>query len=256
MTNQIWEVDMRIIINKTVIFTLCYIMFAIAIVGCSAPGAPRLRTNINDGEGLLIPECQNISSSTIVKKYITGSYLSTWSSAFVEGATEGVWNGLGKEVPNKVKNRDDLIKWYIKKGILQENYSIKDNKFFVENGQMSIPVNFDHLLFSSTPYCRAYEADALDVSRAVSNIITLLGNDVLLSDVNSGLFITGFIDRQHSAARWKDRYIITVNDEGVKQTEVKILRELYISRRNGPFNKAISVGHNEAWIMTQISNSI
>tara|TARA_B100000315_G_C14363114_1_gene489359 strand:+ start:44 stop:748 length:705 start_codon:yes stop_codon:yes gene_type:complete len=232
-------------------------MLTIAIVGCSAPGAPHLRTNINDGEGPLIPECQNISSSTIVKKYITDSYLSTWGSAFVEGAPKVSWKGLGKEVPNKVKQRDDAIKWFIAKGILQENYSIKDdNKFFVENGQMSIPVNYDYLLFSSTPYCQAYEARALDVSRAVSSIITLLGNDVFLSDVNSGLFITGLMDRQNSAARWKDRYIITVNNEGVKRTVVKILRELYISRHNGPFNKAISVGHNEAWIMTQISNIV
>lgn len=247
---------MRVIISKMGIFSLYYTTFILILVGCSAPGAPHLRKNINDGEGQLIPECNNISSSTIVNDYITGSYLSTWGSAFLEGASEGLWEGLGMEVPNKVKNRNDLIKWYLEKGILQENYSLKDNKFSIDNGQISVPINFDHLLFSSTPFCRVYKADALDVSRAILTIISSLGNDSLLSDIKSGLFITEFIDRQHSAARWKDRYIITVKNKSPKRSVVKILRELYISRFNGPYNKAISVGHNEAWIMTQISHAI
>lgn len=246
---------MKVIISKIVVF-LSFTIFTINIVGCGTSGALRLRINKSDGQGPLIPKCQNVSSSTRVDNYITEFYLSTWGSAFLEGASEGVWEGLGKEMPNRVKNRDDLIKYLIKQGILQENYSLKGNKFSIDDGQMSLPVNFDSLIFSSPPYCRAYEASALDVSHLISSIITTLGNDILLSDIDSGLFITGFFDRQHKAARWKDRYIITVENESPTRSVVKILRELYISRKNGPFNKAISVGHNEAWIMTQISKGI
>ena len=246
---------MKVIISKIVVL-LSFIIFIINIVGCSAPGALRLRINKSDGEGPLISNCHNVSNSTKVDNYITEYYLSTWGSALLEGASEGVWEGLGREMPNKVKNRDDLIKYLIKQGILQENYSSKGNKLSIDHGQMSLPVNFDSLIFSSPPYCRVYEASALDVSRAISNIINTLGNDILLSDIDSGLFITGFIDRQHKAARWKDRYIILVQNQSPTRSVVKILRELYISRKNGPFNKAISVGHNEAWIMTQISKVI
>jgi hypothetical protein len=246
---------LKVIIAKIFIL-LSLSIFIINIVGCSTPGALRLRVNKSDGEGPIIPNCQNVSNSTRVDNYITGFYLSTWGSAFLEGASEGMWDGLGKEMPNRVKNRDGLIKYLITQGILQENYSSKSNKLSIDQGQMSLPVNFDSLIFSSPPYCRVYEASALDVSRAISSIITTLGNDILLSDIDSGLFITGFIDRQHKAARWKDRYIIIVENQSPARSVVKILRELYISRKNGPFNKAISVGHNEAWIMTQVSKGI
>jgi len=250
------------ILRKIAISNFYYILLSFIIVGCSAPGAPHLRTNTNDGEGPLITGCYNISSATIVNDYITNYYQSTWGSVWQEGNIRMISEAVGLVVPPEIKNRDDLIKWYINKGILQKYSNVIGNKKSKDDSLISLSINLDQLLFTETPYCRAYKADALDVSREVSRIITKLGGDILLSDINRGLFITGFIEHYHNSSldllhtRWKDRYIITVTQKGSIGTIVKVLRELYISRDNGPFDKAIAAGHNEAWILTKIAEAI
>ena len=98
------------------------------------------------------------------------------------------------------------------------------------------------------------------IANIISKIVNNLGNKIIISDVDNGIFITDFIKRQHnnplSKAQWVDRYEIVVKNEGLKRTVVMIYRDLYISRDPGIYNQAISVGYNEGWIMTQISNDL
>lgn len=72
----------------------------------------------------------------------------------------------------------------------------------------------------------------------------------------NGVFVTELIERQHLAARWRDSYEIAVKSDAPNRTVVRVLRKLYISRGRGVFNQAISNGHNEAWIMTQIRDKL
>ena len=109
---------------------------------------------------------------------------------------------------------------------------------------------------NSNSYCRSYAANANQVFETINNILPLLGNKVLRADKDSGKFKTDFIDRQHGMARWKDRYYIFVESINEDETVVRIFREVYISRPYkgdwSPYVEAISVGHNEAWILTKI----
>lgn len=195
-------------------------IFILMVAACGGPGAPLLRRSTGDGEGPLVPKCKNVSSTARVDDYITGSYLSTWGSASVEGTMEGVndaMNGFGLD------------------------------------GQQS---EFNQLPVSADPYCRIYTASAQEVSRIIADILPLLGNGILTSDEENGLFITDFIERGHRMARWKDSYEINVSREGPQRTVVRIFRKLYISRGRGVFNEAVSVGHNEAWIITKIAERL
>ena len=85
------SVEERPVAPKIPLFLILVITF-----GCSGgPGAPLLRTNADDGEGLLIQGCKNVSSAEEVDDYITKFYLSTWNSAAIEGIRAGVTAGTG-----------------------------------------------------------------------------------------------------------------------------------------------------------------
>ena len=66
---------------------------AVALLGCAAPGTPLIRAGVQDGEGRLLPGCKNVSGKYRVDNYITDFYLTTSSSAVLEGATQGVEQG-------------------------------------------------------------------------------------------------------------------------------------------------------------------
>src|SRR4051812_2620751 len=70
------------------------LLCALLLSGCAAPGAPTLRTNTADGEGPLIPGCQNVSSTERVEDYITAFYLTTWGSVWAEGTVQQVIGGF------------------------------------------------------------------------------------------------------------------------------------------------------------------
>ena len=214
------------------------LIFAVLLMtACTGPGAPQLRHSANDGEGPFIQNCKNVSSATKVNNYITNYYLSTWGSVFVEGTREQLMESFA-EIAAAM-------------GIPAGNPILNGSTW---HGMLAERVN--HLPVPPLPFCRPYDASAWEVSQVIEEILPLLGNGVLVSDKERGVFITNFVERHHSAARWRDGYEINVIDEGPGQSVVVILRTLYISRSHGVFNQAISVGHNEAWIMTQIAEGL
>ncbi len=201
---------------------------AVLVAACSAPGTPPLRTSSLDGEGSLIPDCKNVSKRVRVDRYVTEFYLSTWGSAWMEGAAEGFQQGASDGLRDAMGKRGPF-----------GGASPPD-----PNRPNSLPFPLD-------PFCTEFRSPYPDVSHAVAGLLPQLGNPILLSDQANGIFETGFVERHHRAARWRDKYLISV-EEGHGRTVVKVLRLLYISR-GGSFNQAISVGHNEAWILMQIA---
>lgn len=196
------------------------------INSCGGPGAPLLRANEMDGEGQMIVGCQNVSNKVRVNSYITNSYLTTWGSAWVEGATEGTMEGLSSNSRNSGGMRKRL-----------------------QSGETTNPEILD-----LKPFCRRYNAPFSRVSKAAATLLPMLGNPIKKSDITTGDFETGFIQRSHSAARWRDRYYIVIDQDGLQNSIVRVVRQVYIDRSGRTFNQAISVGHNEAWILTRIAD--
>lgn len=198
------------------------LVFVAALGGCAAPGAPLLRTTNQDADGPLVPGCKNVSSKAVVDRYITESYLTTWGSAWVEGATQGFFEGI------------DEIE-------LKKNPTKRPSE------------KLNNLPLDSQSFCRTYQHSTLSVSRAVAKVLPLLGNKVAASNIEFGFFRTKDIERQHKAARWRDRYDIQVTKFDSHWTSLSIKRVIYISRDGTTFNEAISVGYNEAWIMKKVN---
>ena len=206
------------------------LLVATFVTACTAPGTPVLRTSSLDSEGALIPGCKNVSKRIRVDQYITEFYLSTYGSAWLEGTMAGFRQGVSEGLRDTVRT-----------GGLLSGMNPPD-----ANRPNALP-------FSLEPFCMGFRSPAPAVSHAVASILPRLGNRILLSDEANGVFETDFVERHHRAARWRDKFVISV-EEVSGQTVVKVLRILYISR-GGPFNQAISVGHNESWVLTQVNTN-
>jgi hypothetical protein len=183
------------------------------------------------GESVTVkPDCK-VAPTKTVKQYITAFYMTTWGSAWAEGATQGFSEGLGRS------NVADAIR----RAMLRP--------------QKTAETVFNELPTSLKPHCRVYATDRLAVAKAVASILPSLGNSILVSNVRAGIFKTDVIDREHIAAKWKDSYIITVTEEAESQVRVRVLRTVYISRDKGvTYNQAVPDGRNERWILTQIAS--
>jgi hypothetical protein len=171
-----------------------------------------------------------------VDDYITAFYLSTWESAAVEGGMSGFGEGIRASAREGNKVGEGIA------------------GFTGISGNPSEIIY--HLPIPPSPYCRVYAAEPEEVSRVIAAILPALGNAVKTSDETNGIFTTEPIERRHLMARWRDSYEISVVGEAPKRTVVRILRKLYISRMRGEFSQGLSVGHNEAWIMTQIADKL
>lgn len=205
----------------------------ILAAACAAPGTPKMRTSAADGGGPLIKGCQNVSRAARVEKYQTQFYLSTWASAWLEGANQGFREGLADEGGV---------------GSVIEAVLVPPN--------LIAGKTYNMLPSPPDAYCRSYDAEPRAVSRAVASIMPFLENPVTVSDTARGRFETDFKRRQHKAAEWVDRYIVKVLSSGPRTTVVYIFRVLYISRDGRTFNQGLSVGHNETWIFTGISDRL
>lgn len=192
---------------------------------CVAPGAPVLRTSADDGQGPLIPDCKNVSSQTRIDDYDTGSYHTTWGSALAEGP------GLGTRLSEELTGRSGATR------------GDDGNQYYALPNQPE-------------PYCRSYVADYAAVAKAVTQILPNLGNPITSEDEEAGVFTTGFINRAHTAAAWRDNYTITLQQSTEGRVIVRVFRDVYISRRRGTYNQGISSGHNEAWVLTQIADRV
>ena len=231
----------------------------IFVASCSQIGAQKVRSTEADGEGPLIPNCYNLSETSRVETYITKFYMTTSGSAAWEGAANGIQAGF---------DDSSSVEYAIESALSGPNLGADGEKIF--NDYIGV----------IRPYCRAFAADRRSVATAVSTILSLLGNTILVSDIERGIFKTDLIDRTHDdledvdvpkflkvfakPSRWKDAYSITVTEERTNRVIVKIQRSVYISRIEhtredkslvwSSYHQAKSIGHNEAWVFTQIAD--
>lgn len=200
------------------------------LVGCAAPGAPQIRSSSEDREGELIPDCQNVSQKVAVVRYQTGSYMSTWGSAWREGAQNGVQSGL------EIKEGDRSRMRFTKK---------------VSSSVMGRMLGSDGSDLPFRPFCMHFNASPEMVKKAIAKIMPHLQNPVVRGLEKFGSFETDFYEREHSAAKWRDRYLVDVRQMKAG-TAVLVYRDLWISRQGYSFVRAESNGGNEAWILQNV----
>lgn len=219
-------------------------LLAISLLGCASPGAPIIRTDSSDGLGPFISDCYNVSPRTPTLTYQTNFYLSTWLSAPKEGVESGIKAGLSTE-------KDDDLKTHFTKGILATII-----------GQIS---GDDSPQFPETGYCRVFEAPPHQVANAVRDILPELQNPVVSNQRQeaAGIFRTDYMEREHSAAKWRDRYLIHLQAWPGGRTKVVVYRDLWIARHDSwisnqdhSYAQAESNGGNEAWILQRIAASL
>ena len=219
-------------------------IMAAFLYGCAAgPSGPKLRTSA-DSEGALITGCLNVSEEDDTRDFITNYYLTTWGSATTEGLADDFIEGLEK---SDVIYNESALKRYLSR-----------------------------YLPSPNTFCMAYEATPEHIFLIIAEILPQFGYDFKVSSKEAGFIETDFVLSSHQsvkwkcigctesqellkpAARWKDRYFISIDQGENHMVVVKIFRDLYISRRTGDkwstYNRAISVGHNEAVIINRIKN--
>lgn len=222
-----------------------------ALLGCAAPGTPLMRAGVADGEGPLIEGCKNVSITARVNDYIAGYYLTTWGSAIQEGANQGMRQSLEEDPSLGIAG-----------SMLQELVATLASPRAAGklNSTSSRPEDWrektNSLSTSPQPFCRRYAAKYDDVSRATAAIVMQMPHKPRVIDQRFGVFETEFVEGQHAAARWRDRYVVVVEPEGPDQTVMLVFRIVYIARSDNVFNQGISVGHNETWLMTQVADQL
>lgn len=208
-----------------------------------------VRTEAHDGEGPLIPGCRNVSSRYRVDNYITDFYLTTSLSAVLEGAAQGVEQGYQDAVA--AMSRRQAEAW----------------STAVAGMAALLPDAPTRTVFVPESFCRKYALSNARVASAIENILPSLGNPIAKVHPERDFFETGFIERENSAARWRDRYTIWLDRRMPNVIVVHVIRFVFISRK-GPvladgknsgrtsnsFSQAVSVGHNEAWLLTRIDD--
>jgi hypothetical protein len=210
------------------VFDLIRRLLCCAVISACGAGGPPVRSNANDGGGPLLPNCQNLHPDPTDRPFITEFYLSTWGSAWVEGAVQGVSEGLqtGGVVRSHVDPAGGFRVVDRPRGVLTT----------------TLPV-------APEPYCRIVAAPARDVRVALEALLTSVGRPVVAWSGGGARFETSFAHASHRAARWYDKYTITVEPLGRDTSAVRVLRLLFISRDRTVYNQAYSSGHNESWLI-------
>ena len=200
----------------------------------SSPGSPQIRTSTDDGFGTLVENCLNVSPVTRPLRYQTDYYLSTWSSAWSEGTQSGLQSGL------KAQENDRSRARFTKE---------------LSSTVIARTLGYDGNAPPFPPFCMSYRASAQRVNAALTTILPQLQNSVLRGQP-TGVYKTDYFDREHMAARWKDRYVIHVNQVGSDSTEVAVYRDLWIARQNTSHVRAQSNGGNETWILQSLVRAL
>lgn len=214
--------------------SLCISIASLSVISCSAPGAPSIRESQGDGNGPIVPGCQNIVLDSRILRYQIGSYMSTWSSAWREGTQSGLQSGL------EVKEGDRSRIRFTKK----LSSSVTERALGSDGSDLPF-----------LPFCMHIDAPRGKVSKAVVKLLPYLQNPIIRRMEKFGSYETDFFEREHSAAKWRDRYLIDLRSTQTG-TDVFVYRDLWISRQGSQFVRAESNGGNEAWVLQQIRASL
>lgn len=220
------------------------------ISACAAPGAPIIRESGAVGDRPLVPGCQNVSiesrSFALRNEFVTSGYLTTWASATKEGKQEGY-----REAAEKARASGNP-----RSQLVIEQIDLLMRTQLTNSPASSWQESVNTLLEQPLPFCRYFFADAATIFARVEAIFSQLDYPIETSDSQSGRLETKFVERQHLAARWRDRYVIHVLKAEANASMLIIYRSVFIDRSGEMFNEGISVGHNEAWIIKQVSSAL
>lgn len=215
--------------KRASLLAIMSLLSCLVVTACAASG-PAVRTDANDGFGPLLPECQNLRRDKAERRFITEFYLSTWGSAWMEGAGQGVSEGLNARGSGDGENR------------LAAAVQTRDRPRGVRTTMLLVPPK---------PYCRAVAMPADDLQQAIQTVLASVARPVVAVAADGTQMETAFTHARHRAARWYDKYIVSVTQVTPDTSAVRILRPLFISRDGTVYNHAYSSGANEGWLMDE-----
>ncbi len=230
-------------------FHTLFIFLTVALIGCAAPGTPLIRTTQHDGEGPLIAGCKNVSNKAWVEIFKKDSYLTTWGSAWKEGAIEGIQMVADED---KMSPGGNLVGKLVDIGLDKEEMRAR----LQSSPESTWVEKINRYPSKNIPFCRKYSAKSSTIFSIAADVLSTLDYQITRTDESLGILETEFVERRHPAARWRDRYVIYIdpNPDEVDHSIVRIFRTIYIDRSGNTFNEADSVGYNETWIMTRITD--
>lgn len=214
--------------------SLAIVLVSLAVLGsCAAPGAPPTVTRSQAGVDY-INFCTNVSpTARPPREFTTTSYLTTWGSAYSEGAIAGAREALSE---------DPGIGRKILEGMVPPQ----------RVGAATLIPRRTPL----DPFCMLIDAPQSDVVSATSAVLSSLrkyGYSAKQLSWNPTVYETEFVSNSHRAAKWLDRYIAIVEPWSENRSAVLVQRDVFISRQESPYIQAVSVGGNETWILAQIN---
>ncbi len=224
---------------------------AALLLGCVSPVGQMYRSDVSIGDGPLIANCQNLASQYREEAFVTEFYLTTWSSALQEGAQEGIRTALDDQRTINTPGNTYL------RQLLDTNLGRRDTiARLLSSPTANWRIKTITLFSLPKPVCRRYLSRSKDVSRALVRTLSRIENKLIVSDGNWGVFETDFRERKKGNVRWRDRYVVFVDQDDEDGSIVRVFRDIYIDRSGSMFNQAISSGQNEAWILTQIQDEV
>ncbi len=247
--------------NKHAVFGILF-----ALCCATAPNA-RGQTTANSDRGKAVAGCKDVPVAKRVSAFRTDSYLTTVGSVFAEALMPGVSSGL-----NEGLSEAGAMRGYQAAGgskVLGDHLpTIGARAGSMLSEKIHKPADFDGLpvfLLPSQPkaFCRTYGVSRVLVVAAVGDTMRALGIPLKANDYKKGIFETEFVKRQRREAVWIERYRITVED-AQSGVVVKVKRQVFRGRNptiggdDTPalYTQGISSGHNETWILTQLSDAV
>jgi hypothetical protein len=194
-----------------------------------------IRTNEQDGQGPIVPNCLNVSSLNKFITYDPFYYRSTNISIFREAIHAGF---LAKQDVDNEKNRFVRFK-------KEFSYALMTQIFGTDGRNPKDPA-----------FCMVFDASESDVSRVVGEVMNSIDLKSIYNN-NELMYYTDFIERNNlSRNKWRERYGVDLAILDSDQVAVKVYRGLQISRGNEAYVKAISDGNNETWILKRIFSKL
>jgi len=208
-----------------------FVLSLFFVSACSATSGVIIQKATYDGALPLLSRCQNISPQSNVESFIINSYLTTWTSSLLEGAGAGLLEGTADRGPvgDIIHNRTIVEK--------EGGRSLKSQEF------------------SKRTYCRRIDAEYAEVTNFVEGLLPRLGYEIEYGDAEGGEYLTKFVTRSQSYAKWQDRFEIELNEPEGGGVGVRVIRDVFVSRQGSEYFQGTSSGHNEAWILSEIERA-
>lgn len=203
------------------------VAFALLAASCGDIGAPTLVSRDTPPQERLVG-CHNVAANYPHQPFSGASYFTTWGSALQEGAAVGAREGLlegggvGTLVLMQMAPPDEI------------------------GGE---PVIWRNAV--QPAFCMRVPVSAQRLERGLERALAELRVHGYQVSTIRGDFVTNFVPRSHSAARWVDRFRARVVPVSSEESAVYVFREIAISRQGAPFVEASSIGRLEAGILSR-----